>query len=424
MNAKPYKKAKWFIIISTICLLVAFAVVIKQSTKYKFYSDITSPAGSSNKTSANYSVQDLITYYSVRTGSGSGSTVPPSPFTPPDAAVTSFTTWYLAEGTTRPPYQEWITIQNPNPTDALVTITYMTATTSTVTPDISVGANRRKTIDVNYTLENLGITNADVSAKVECTNGLSIFVERPMYFSGGNIDPLGGHVTNGIPTPATTWYLAEGTTRPSYQEWITIQNPNPTDALVTITYMTATTSVITPDISVAANRRKTIDVNSTLEDLDIYNADVSAKVEATNGVTIIVERPMYFSNTDYDPVGGHVTSAVTSPATTWYLAEGTTRSPYQEWITIQNPNSTNALITVTYMTGTTSATTPDITVEANRRKTIDVNYTLEGLGIINADVSTKVESTNGVSIIVERPMYFSGGGYDLIGGHDSTGIPE
>ena len=221
-------------------------------------------------------------------------------------------------------------------------------------------------------------------------------------------------------TENVIWYLAEGTTRSPYQEWVTIMNPNSNSATIRATYMMSTASTTTSDYAIPPNRRYTIDVNNTLTGLGFTNADVSTKIESITGSPIFVERPMYFSGGSIDPIGGHDCAGVTQTSTTWYLAEGTTRSPYQEWITIQNPNATDALVTVTYMTSTTSTATAGITVSANRRHTIDVNSTLTGLGITDADVSAKIESTNGVGIIVERPMYWTGGGYDPVGGHDST----
>ena len=52
--------------------------------------------------------------------------------------------------------------------------------------------------------------------------------------------------------------------------------------------------------------------------------DFSTKVTCTNGQPIIAERPMYFN---YNGVwtGGHDVVGATSPAATFYFAEGTCR---------------------------------------------------------------------------------------------------
>jgi hypothetical protein len=86
---------------------------------------------------------------------------------------------------------------------------------------------------------------------------------------------------------------------------------------------------------------------------------------------------------------------------------------------VQNPNSTNAEVTYTFMKGDGTTATHTETILANSRKTIKVNnYVPSG------DVSTRVESTNNVGIIAERAMYwYDPTGTYWQGGHDSAGIP-
>ncbi len=55
----------------------------------------------------------------------------------------------------------------------------------------------------------------DFSATVQCTNGGKIVVERPMYFDYKGVW-TGGHDVVGATSPATSFYFAEGTTRPGF----------------------------------------------------------------------------------------------------------------------------------------------------------------------------------------------------------------
>jgi hypothetical protein len=41
----------------------------------------------------------------------------------------------------------------------------------------------------------------------------------------GFLSTSGGHCESGIREPATVWYLAEGTTREGFDEWLCLQNP-------------------------------------------------------------------------------------------------------------------------------------------------------------------------------------------------------
>ena len=341
--------------------------------------------------------------------------------------------FYFAEGTTRTGFEEWITIQNPNSEDAQVKITYMRGDGSTTEKDYTVKANSRETVGVNSDVGSGDTEAYDVSAKVESTNGVSIVAERPMYFNYqglANNNWQGGHDVSGIPSPAEVFYFAEGTTRTGFEEWITIQNPNSEDAQVKITYMRGDGSTTEKYYTVKANSRETVGVNSDVGTGDTEAYDVSAKVESTNGVSIVAERPMYFNYQGmgaHNWQGAHDVSGIPSPAEVFYFAEGTTRTGFEEWITIQNPNSEDAQVKITYMRGDSTSTEKTYAVEANSRKTVGVNAYLGTGDSIEYDVSAKVESINGITIVAERPMYFNYQGLaanNWRGGHNVRGIVE
>ena len=99
---------------------------------------------------------------------------------------------------------------------------------------------------------------------------------------------------------------------------------------------------------------------------------------------------------------------------TWYLAEGTTREGFEEWISIMNPADTAARVSVEYMPASGENRVQDITVGARSRYTVDVKAFLGP----DQDVSARVTSDKGV--VVERPMYFNYHGvWD--GGHTAVG---
>jgi hypothetical protein len=118
--------------------------------------------------------------------------------------------------------------------------------------------------------------------------------------------------------------------------------------------------------------------------------------------------------------GGHDVVGATSPATTFYFAEGTCRPGFDPYLCIQNPGGAQANITITYMKGDGGTDTRTISVAPNSRSTVAVKGHLGEGNDAAHDFSTKVECTNGQQIIAERPMYFSyGAGWT--GGHDVVG---
>ncbi|MBN2168860.1 MAG: IPT/TIG domain-containing protein [Actinobacteria bacterium] len=311
--------------------------------------------------------------------------------------------FYFAEGTTRPGFEEWLCLMNPNSGEAIAQITYMFADGSApYVKDYPVAADSRFTIDVNNEIG----AGKDVSVKVDSNK--DIVAERPQYFNYKNAW-TGGHDVIGLDAPKNSFYFAEGTTRPGFEEWLCLMNPNAVAAAVDVTYMFGDGSA--PEVrsyQVAGNSRYTIDVNSEIG----AGKDVSVKVESGSG--IVAERPQYF-NYKNAWSGGHDVIGLDTPKNSFYFAEGTTRPGFEEWLCLMNPNTNGATARVTYMFGDGSAPyIEDYQLGANSRYTIDVNNEV-GTG---KDVSVKIDSD--LDIIVERPQYFNyknswPGGHDVIG---------
>ena len=318
-------------------------------------------------------------------------------------------TWYLAEGSTEG-FDEWVSIQNPNDQESELLVTFMRSEgREPVEREMTVAANSRATIHVNTILP-----NESISTKVESTNGVSVVAERVMYKSSGRYDWIMGHCSVGVTQPNSTWYLAEGSTE-GLDEWISIQNPNDQESELLVTFMRSEgREPVQREMTVAANSRATIHVNTILP-----NESISTKVEATNGVGIVAERVMYRNSGGIDWSMGHCSVGVTQPNSAWYLAEGSTEG-FDEWVLMQNPNDEEAEVLVTFMRSEgRQPVERELTLEANSRTTIHVNAVLP-----EESISTKVESTNGVSVIAERAMYRNSGGITWVMGHCSRGETE
>jgi len=268
------------------------------------------------------------------------------------------TTWYLAEGCTRG-FDTWLLLQNPNSVRANVTLTFMIPDGNPIIVNDIINAVSRKTYKVNDYVQ-----NSDVSTKVE--SDIGIIAEKSMYWDSAGIKWVGGHCNPGVISPSTTWYLAEGCTRGSFSEWVLIQNPNNQSANVAITFMKSDGSIVTATRVLNPVSRETILVNNYVK-----GGDVS--IIAESDVGIIVERSMYWDSAGIKWIGGHCSSGVTSPSESWYLAEGCTTDSFSEWLLIQNPNSTEADVVVTFMTMDGKATTVNVSVGATSRYTIRVN---------------------------------------------------
>lgn len=327
-------------------------------------------------------------------------------------------TFYFAEGTVRPNFHSYICVQNPSAEVAPVQITFMKGDGTTAQLKVVVRARSRSTVNVNDFFGAVDGPAADFSAKVESIGGTAIIAERPMYFNYNGVW-AGGHVNAGVTATSTSQYFAEGTTRPGFDSFLCLQNPEERDAVVAITYMKGDGSNQVQDIVVPAHTRSTIRVSDTIGQYDSPACDFSAKVESTNGVGIVAERPMYFAYKD-TWTGGHCQNGTPSPSPVQYFAEGTTRPNFDSYICVQNPGAAPAPVEITYMLGDGTNKTQSLTVPGKTRSTVKVNDILGQVDGAASDFSAKVATTDGADIIAERPMYFNFEG-KWTGGHDEAG---
>ncbi len=299
--------------------------------------------------------------------------------------------WYFAEGTTRSGFDEWLTIQNPNPTQtATVTCEYMRASGGSITKIYGVPPASRATVNVNAE-----VPAADVS--MHLTSGVDIICERPMYFNYAGAW-TGGHCVAGANAPRNAWYFAEGNTREGFDEWLCVQNPTDSAADVEFHFMLDGGRVVSETMNVPARTRRTLHVPEVVEP----GRDVS--VEVTSATPIVVERPMYFALPSPDGgspwTGGHDVVGG-QPGQSFFFAEGCTRAGFQEYLCLQNPGAESASVIVRYITAASGTTTGTYLLGPHSRTTLFVNF----FAGTDRDVSMRVESDR--NIIAERPMYFS-----------------
>ncbi|MBK5093477.1 MAG: CapA family protein, partial [Actinobacteria bacterium] len=216
----------------------------------------------------------------------------------------------------------------------------------------------------------------------------------------------GGHDVVGALAPATSFYFAEGTCRPGFEPYLCIQNPSAGSAGVKVTYMLGDGGTKDQLVTVSGHSRYTVAVNDVLGQGDDPAHDFSARVETTGGAGIIAERPMYFSYRGAW-TGGHDVLGANAPAKEWYFAEGTCRPGFDPYITIQNPEALDAGVRVTYMLGDGTSKEDNLTVKGNSRATVSVKNALGEANDPSHDFSCRVEATDGATIVVERPVYFS-----------------
>jgi len=325
--------------------------------------------------------------------------------------------WYFAEGTTRDGFDSYLCLQNPGDSDASANIDYyLVDGTKRSKTGITIKARSRFTVSTYN--DDLGIgrhndASGDFSVKVTTSEFTPLVVERPTYFS---YRPYlyGGDDVMGALKPLTDWYFAEGCTRPGFDTYLCLSNPGTDDAKVDISYFCGNGQVVEKKgITVGRGSRSTIIAHDEVQGIgraDSSRGDFSARVHSANGVPVVAERVTYFF---YKPFwsGGHDVVGASQPANTWLFSEGTTRQGFDTYICIANPGDQAAKVNITYYRGDGQQETKGgIDVAPRSRSTIAVHETGNGIGRrddSSGDVSIKVESSNGVPVVAERPMYFA-----------------
>ena len=323
-----------------------------------------------------------------------------------DTAAT--TTFYFAEGYTGEGFQEYLCLGNPDDAMAEVEISYLFKDGSTMPGAVNIPPDSRATVDVN------AMAGPGMEVSIIVTSQQDIVAERPMYFSY-NGKWSGGHDTVGATNPAYLWYFAEGYTGPGFDEWICVLNPNDEAASLNFFFQTQEEGLkVETGLPVLPHSRASFLVNDLLE-----GGSYQTSLTLSSNLPVVAERPMYF---DYAGrgnghwQGGHCVMGASALSKGYYFAEGTTRSGFEEWLTIQNPFPIDINVGATYQLGEGQGgpVQTSYIVPANTRRTV---YVPDEVGA-EKDVSVYLYSSS--NFLAERPMYFSyagTGNYGWQGGH-------
>jgi hypothetical protein len=315
-------------------------------------------------------------------------------------------TYYFAEGNTGADYQEYLSVGNPfEDVTAHVNITYLFPDGTSQPQGVDILPNYRDTIDVNGVVG----PNKEVSCKLE--SDFPIAAERPMYFNYHGVWN-GGHDAVAADGTATTWYFAEGYTGPVFDEYICILNPQNQTANLTFHFQTQEDGLRdVSGLSVAAHSRGIVKAN------DILGPNFQTSLKLDSSVPVVVERPMYFDYFGKDELhwpGGDCVMGVTSLSKTYSFAEGTTRTNFDEWLTLQNPGTEAITINAFYQFGAGQGdpVIKSYMVDPGRRYTL---FVPEEVGM-DRDVSVTLTSSS--DFLAERPLYFryTNNGVDWAGG--------
>jgi len=246
--------------------------------------------------------------------------------------------WYFAEGCTREGFEEWVCVVNPGGDPGQLLFHFLTGDGEGGSLQCTVPPRSRLTLHVNQAAG----TGLDVSVALEST--VPVAAERAMYFRYGKGGLAGGHAEHGAVEASPSWYFAEGTTRAGFETWLCVANPHPEKARARVDLILGTGQGENRSLvmEVAGRSRSTL----LLNDLLPPGCDVSVILSSDRPV--VAERPVYFSYRGKWE-GGHVALGAEHPSSSWYFAEGSTRTGFEEWLCLLNPGESEAAASLRFM---------------------------------------------------------------------------
>ena len=328
--------------------------------------------------------------------------------------------WYFPEGSEGGGFQEYITLQNPNPTQTSnVTFTYLSNGAPIVVRH-SVAPSSRQTFnavsDLHTTPSGTGYHDGVI---IQVTSGPGIVAERPIYFKWGGISS--GTDVLGTTHPSLSYYFSEADTtqagQANYKTYVSILDPSSTlSAHVTLTYYTNSCTTNCPTEQLTLTPLQHLSVSPT--DKGIHGKLAIAVTSSDN--PIVAERALYFQD-NIQRAGGLTTGAASvigasAPGKDWLFAEGFTGSNFQEYYELANFGANAATANITLEYDDSSTQTVMVSVPAYQHVAFDVNAVQ---GSHPGAVSAEITSDN--PIVAQRLMYFHYGSSRISGGTDIVG---
>lgn len=298
--------------------------------------------------------------------------------------------WYFAEGYIDSEFIEYLLFFNPGHEEVRAKTVYHPEGRPELTETYTLPPGSRQTISVN------GVSGLppSIGHSVEIHADGPVVVQQSEYFNMAN--RRGGSCSTGVTGPSRSWYFSEGYTGAFFSTYLLLFNTGGAPATCHVTYYVAGGSPYFHDFTMPPGTRGTTLVNA-LPGLD--GKEISIRVDSSE--PLVAQRAVYFDWTGNPHYvnGGDVSSGVTAPGKTWYLAEGCTANYFDEYILMLNPGGETANVTFEFCTSE-GPFLHAVTLPAYSRNTLTVDSILPA-----ADTGAIVTSDR--EIVVERAMYCS-----------------
>jgi YVTN family beta-propeller protein len=311
--------------------------------------------------------------------------------------------YLLSEGATGTFFDTDVLIANPHATSTPVRVTFTTSEGAVIVQNrtlLPMSQTRIKLDDVQ------GLEAASVSTTVMSTEGVPLVVERTMRWDATG---YGAHAEKAAEGAATQWYFAEGS-QGFFSTFLLLANPHAAANTAHVTWLREGAEPVMRDYPMGPTSRVTVNAG---DDAALINSSFGAHV--VFDLPGVAERAMYFGA---NPLwrGGHSAAGVSTPSTTWFLAEGATGSYFTTYVLLANPNDQPTEVTLRYLPDNGEPVSKTYTLQPQQRLTRNIAF--EDVTLANAAVATEVTSI--LPIVAERAQYWPGLAWEEA--HASAGV--
>lgn len=186
-------------------------------------------------------------------------------------------TWWLANGVSRPGFDTWLLVENPTSTPANTRVTLMSDAGTVVTQPLLVPAHGRASLYTNQVLP-----NSTFGMRVDSDQPVA--AERSIYTNGGST----GASAPAVVAPSSEWFLPGGSTMGSFEEQLTVLNPQAQPAHVEVDFTRQDgRTAASQTLLVGPTTAQTFDLNQ-------YAPDAQVALHVLADQPIAVERMSYF----------------------------------------------------------------------------------------------------------------------------------
>lgn len=217
---------------------------------------------------------------------------------------------------------------------------------------------------------------------------------------------------------SSKWFFAGGSAALDFDERILLYNPFPDEAVVRLTFFTPQgqeSKSSFEEVPVPARQSQTVQISEAIR----VRSAVSVAIEARRGRVVAWKE--VFARPEDKPRGVQGTLGANDVSTTWYFPDGAIGPGADQRLSILNPSSNEAVISVT-------VTTPDETLTPEKLLEVSVprrsTLTLKMNDFVTkkdfSTISATINSVNGVGVVAERTVWYSSD--ELSGVTSDTGL--